>query len=130
LAAIAVLMIVIPVLLQGFVIAGAIASKARQTADAMSLAQSSLDERIATQDWVDSTPSGDEQIGPYLYHWEPKLDAWDADSPQTVQQLTMTVSWSDRTLPREISLTTVVYQPGSAQQSTTSTPALGLGAMP
>jgi type II secretory pathway pseudopilin PulG len=126
LAAIGVLMIVIPVLLQGFTLAGGIAQATRQTADATALAQSKLDEIIATGDWQYGSTSGDELIGPTRYQWVTSLDQYEAEL--NVQTLTITVSWERRAALNKVELATIVYMPQST--ITTSTIGTGLGGLP
>ena len=125
LAAIGVLVIVIPVLLQGFTLAGGIAQAARQTADATALAQSKLDEIIATNDWQYGTSSGEALIGPTRYQWVTALDQYEAEV--NVQTLTITVSWVRRTTLNTVVLTTVVYLPQSTITSSTPGNLLGGG---
>ena len=119
LAAIGVLMILIPVLLQGFTLAGGIAQATRQTADATALAQSQLDEIVATNDWQYGTTSGEALIGPTRYQWVTELDQYETEV--NVQTLTVTVNWERRTMLNKVVLTTIVYMP----QSTTTTTAPG-----
>ncbi len=127
LAAIAVMMIMIPVLLQGFAIADEIALTTEQTADATALAQSTLEELIATQDWQGGAVSGEVKINATDFQWDAALNNFDAE--QNVQTLTLTVHWQRRNQPRSVALVTLVYIPGSTI-STTASPGLGLGGMP
>ena len=126
LAAIAIMAIIIPVLLQGFTIAGGIAESARQYAEATNLAQSTLDELVATQDWQLGTNSGQADIGPTHYLWEAMVDNYEAEA--NVQTLTVTVTWQPgRGGQNQIQLVTIVYIPGSTIQtnSTLGTSPLG-----
>ena len=127
LAAIGVLMIVIPVLLQGFTLAGGIAQTTRQTADATALAQSKLDEIIATNDWQYGSTSGEELIGPTRYQWVSALDQY--ESEVNVQTLTITVSWERRASQHTVVLATIVYMPQSTITTSTIGTTLG-GGMP
>jgi len=120
LAAIGVLMILIPVILQGFTLAGVVALNTRQTAEATALAQSKLDEIIATGDWQYGSTSGQEEIGPTIYQWTTALDTYETEV--NVQTLTITVSWIRRTMSNSVVLTTIVYTP---QNPTTQTGANG-----
>jgi Tfp pilus assembly protein PilV len=120
LAAIGVMMVVIPVLLRGFGIAGAIATHARQRTDATALAQSKLDEIIATQSWLEGMTVGDEKVGVYTYHYEAAMDNWDSGEVG-IQRLTLTVTWDvGPSQTRNIQLTTLLWQPGSTIQTTSS----------
>lgn len=115
LAAIAVMAIIIPVLLKGFSIAGSIAEATRQTAEATALAQSTMDELVATQDWQLGSNSGDQMIGPTDYQWDAVVDNY--ESEVNVQTLTVTVQWLNRGGQKEIKLVSLVYIPGSTIQS-------------
>ena len=127
LAAIMVMIIVLPVLLRGFGIAGAIATHARQRADATALAQSKLDEIIATQSWQTGMPSGDEKVGVYTYHYAPTLTDWDSGEVG-VQVLTMTVIWDvGPNETRKVELNTLLWQPGSTIQTNSSSSGLSGG---
>jgi type II secretory pathway pseudopilin PulG len=125
LAAIAIMMIMVPVLLQGFAIADEIALSTEQTADATALAQSTLEELIATQGWQGGAVSGQEKVNTAEFQWEATLNNFDAE--QNVQSLTLTVHWQRRNQPRSLALVTLVYIPGSTV-STTASP--GLGGLP
>ena len=120
LAAIGVMVILMPVLLKGFAIAGNIATMTRQKAEATALAQSELDELIATQDWQFGTPSGNATFGPDAFDWTTSMgDFQDATgSAINVETLTITVHWNHRGVDNHIQLDTLVYIPGSAVQST------------
>jgi type II secretory pathway pseudopilin PulG len=117
LAAIMLMVIVIPTLLNGFGIASKIATYSRQRADATALAQSKLDEIVATQSWQTGMTAGDEKVGVYTYHYEATIGDWDKGEAG-IQQLTMTVSWNDGA--RNLQLTTLLWQPGSTIQTTSS----------
>ncbi|HEY4328155.1 MAG TPA: type II secretion system protein [Phycisphaerae bacterium] len=123
-AAITVIVIVIPVLLEGFNLAGAIARASRQRTDATALAQSTLEELIATQQWQVGTASGQEIMGNIPYNWEASLDPW--DNEPNVQTLTVTVTWETPGRHNQVALTSLVYQSQSTIQ-TTATPGGGLG---
>lgn len=121
LAAIAVMVILLPVLMRGFGLAGNIASLTRQKAEATALAQSELDELIATQDWQFGTPSGNATFGPDEFQWTTALGNYqdETGAAMNVQTLTITVHWNHRGVDNQIVLETLVYIPGSTVQSTT-----------
>ena len=124
LAAIAVMMVVIPVVLEGFILANDIAMNARQMADATALAQGQMERIIATGDWQNGSSNGEETVQNVRYQWDALLSDFGAE--QNVQTLTLTVRWERRTTERSVQLTTIVYIPGSTV-STTGTPLLGGG---
>jgi hypothetical protein len=115
------MVILLPVLMRGFGIADDIAAMTRQRAEATALAQSQLDELLATQAWQTGTPSGNATFGPDQFIWTSGLsDYQDATGDAVnVQMLTLTVQWSHRGYPNQVRLQTVVYIPGSTSQSTT-----------
>jgi len=118
LAAIVVMVIVIPAVLQGFTIAGRIATLSRLRAEATAIGQSHLDEIIATQAWRNGGVSGgDERMGPNYYHWEPTFENWDSGEVN-IQILKVTVSWTWKAGDqRHIELTTLAWTPGNTTSS-------------
>ena len=132
LAAIAVMTIVIPVILQGFTLADGIALTTQQTADATALAQSKMEELIATQDWQTGSMLGEEKINTTNFRWEGLLGNYEAE--QNVQQLTVRVSWERRGVARTIELVSIVFIPGSTisteSQGMTGNLTPGLGGIP
>jgi len=116
LAAIAVLVIVIPVLLQGFNIATDIAGLTRQTSSATLLAQSKLDELVATDGWQGGMAGGSEKIGPDDFTWDYSVDPWSGET--NVNLLTVHVEWFHRGTNRSIAISTVVYIPLDNSQTT------------
>jgi type II secretory pathway pseudopilin PulG len=133
LAAIAVMMIVVPVILQGFTLADGIALATQQTADATALAQSRMEELLATQSWQMGSVSGEEAINVTTYQWDAVLANFETEP--NVQTLTLTVHWRRRTVDKSVALVTVVYRPGSTISTTGSqglTPGFtpGLGGIP
>jgi prepilin-type N-terminal cleavage/methylation domain-containing protein len=125
LAAIAVMLIVIPVLLQGFMIAAAIAEKTRQMAEATALAQSTMDEQLATLEWMQGPQSGETQIGPTAYRWDTSLNVY--ESEVNVQTFTVSVTWINRGKQSEVKLDSIVFTPGSTVTSQDTTTPLGGG---
>jgi hypothetical protein len=89
---------------------------ARQYAEATALAQSKLDELLATRDWMAGAMSGDDvTIERTTYSWQSALGNYDADV--NVQTLTVTVQWRRRADSHQVELATVVFLPGSTVQS-------------
>lgn len=119
LAAILILSIVVPSLIKAYTVCGSIASLSRQRAEALGIAQSSLDELVATREWMNGTPSGEEKPGPTTYQWETSLTSWEEANTQL---LTITVSWLNAGQRQEMKLETVVYTPDETGTSTTGLP--------
>ena len=121
LAAIVVMCIVLPVLLQGFTLSGRVASVTRQTADATLLAQSTLDDLVSTGNWKYGSSPGNVQVGPTIFNVDVQTDSW--ENELDVNQVTVTVHWSNHGA-REVALTTVVYAPTDSSGNVVSPGAL------
>jgi prepilin-type N-terminal cleavage/methylation domain-containing protein len=106
-AAIVVMAIVIPVLLEGFNLAADLAKVTLRTADATMLAQSTMDELISTGNWQNAS-TDEQQVGKYTYNIEVTTDSWDNEIDIT--QVIVRVHWTDRG-ERNVTLTTLVYYP-------------------
>lgn len=117
LMAILILSIVVPSLMQAYTICGSIAAISRQRAEALAIAQSTLDELLATAEWQNSTPSGEEKPGPTPYTWQTSLTGWEESNTQL---LTVTVNWTSGGQKQEITLETVVYLPDQTTTTTTT----------
>jgi type II secretion system protein I len=121
LAAIMILTIVVPSLMKAYTICGQIAALSRQRAEALSIAQSNLDEIVATNEWMNGAPSGEEKPGPTPYTWETSLSEWEETN---LQLLTITVHWQSAGQQQEVKLETVVYTPDDTTGTTTMTTGL------
>lgn len=110
LATISVISIVIPVVMQGISIATALASITRQRAEAVTLAQSKLDELVITGDWQAAELSGDFSPQYPNYQWQAVVSDWDE---LDMKEIDLTVTWVSRGSPREIQLSTLVYVPST-----------------
>jgi hypothetical protein len=117
LMAILILSIVVPSLMQAYTICGSIAAISRQRAEALAIAQSTLDELLATSEWQNSTPSGEEKPGPTTYTWQTALSGWEESNTQL---LTVTVNWTSGGQKQEITLETIVYLPDETTTTTTT----------
>jgi prepilin-type N-terminal cleavage/methylation domain-containing protein len=118
-----VLLVLLPVTMESISAASRIASLTRQKAEATALAQSQMDELLATQG-VESLQGitggqtgqteGEETHRAITYHWKAtfgQFDSGDFNQDNTVQQLDLTVSWVYQGYPQEIKLSTLVYTP-------------------
>ena len=114
LAAIAVMVIVMPILLQGFAMANGIAGNIRQTADATALAQSAMDEMLATRSY---SVSGQEVVNGTTYTIT-SVSA-DYDGEADVSQLAVQVVWNSRGQEHEVTLTTLYFTPTDTTGGTT-----------
>ena len=99
--------IILPVVVHGILLCLATASYARQQVQAASLAQSKLDEIVATGEFYDTEMTGD--FGEELpeYTWEAVVGEWDEDASLT--QIDVGVFWTRRGQEHEVILTTLAY---------------------
>ena len=111
LATLLLLGIVLPVAMRGVSMSLAAASKARHMAEAASLADTKLNEMIATQTWTTSGVSGDFGEQHPGYAWT--CQAISADYGLT--QITVRVSWLERGQEAFLDISTLVYQSGDME---------------
>jgi len=119
--AILILSLVMPALMKAYTICGDIAGLSRQRAEALAVAQSVMDELIATAEWQGGTPSGEEKPGPTTYTWTSSLSDYDEANTHL---LTVIVNWQHSGQIQEVRLDTVVYVPDTT--TTTTTTGMGL----
>lgn len=115
LVAIAVMAIAIPILLQGFILANTISEKVRKETEATAVAQSALDEMLATH--VYDNINGEIEVNGTSYTFSSSQDAYETET--NVSQLIVTVTWPFKGQERSIELSTIVYIPQSTSQSVT-----------
>jgi len=107
LAALALIGVVLPVVMQGFSIANGLAASAKERTEASSLADSKLNELVATGDWKLGLLSGDFAPDKPNFHWKAELKNWDSS---TLQELDVHVTWTSRGNDREFMVSTLVDQ--------------------
>lgn len=111
--------IVLPAALRAITLSLAAGGNAARQRDATLLAESKLEELVATRAWQDSdldgdfsrSPSGDvleseETASTASYRWVATVEDW-LDS--TVKELTVRIIWDSRGAEREVALTTLVF---------------------
>jgi len=125
LASMALVAIILPTVMKGISLALHTASLARQKAVAASLAQTQLDELVATSDWSESSTSGDFPDFPG-YTWT--ADVAEREST-TLLEVEVSVLWQARGQERSVTLDTLVYTGGgTGSAGTTSSSGIsGLG---
>ena len=119
LAALVLVGIVLPVAMRGMSLALSMGSDTVRRTKAVLLAQSKMEELVATGAWEDSalegdfneTPSGESVVkegkgGETEYRWSATVEDW---LDISVKQLTVHVTWGERDLEREVVLTTLIY---------------------
>ena len=111
LATLLLLGIVLPVAMRGVSMSLAAASRARNLAEAASLADTKLNELVATQMWSTSGDSGDfgEQYPGYT--WTSQANSFDYG----MTQIDLRVSWIERGQEAFLDVSTLVYQSGDME---------------
>ena len=112
LAALLLVAIVLPVVMQGVSLATTAASSARRRTEAASLAQSKLAEILATEGWRGGVLSGyfsaADGYNADDYGWRVEVIPW---TPEPyVRQLTVHVTWDRAGGEQSVTLTTLVYE--------------------
>jgi prepilin-type N-terminal cleavage/methylation domain-containing protein len=115
LAAIAIMALVIPVLLRGFVLASKISQRVRHQAEATAVAQSCLDEIIATKSTGGTT--GQTVLNDTVYNFAIVEEPY--ENEVDIEQETATVTWTTSGKEDSVTLTTLIFIPESTVQSTT-----------
>jgi type II secretory pathway pseudopilin PulG len=112
----------LPIIMKGMSLASAGAELARRRTEASSLAESKLNELVATNTWQAGSLSGDLVVGNFTYQWTGELNSWGTGQgvggANVVQELDIHVTWQAPGGPRTVTVSTLVYQ--SANASTTS----------
>ena len=115
LMAILILSLVMPALMKAYTICADIAGLSRQRAEALAVAQTVMDQLIATAEWQNGTPSGEEKPGPTSYSWSSQLSDFDEANTHV---LTVVVTWLHAGQQQEVRLDTVVYVPDATTTET------------
>lgn len=121
LATLMLLAIVLPVVMKGITLASAVGSAARRRTDAGALAESKLNELLATGYWQNSVLSGD--CGPDWpdYTWDAQLIPWGqgqgVSASNITQELDVNVHWNARDGRQTLTLSTLVYQSANTTTS-------------
>src|SRR4051794_34256461 len=68
--------VTLPVIMKGMSLASSVADIARRRTEASALAESKLDELVATNTWQSGALSGDLVVGNYTYQWTGELNSW------------------------------------------------------
>jgi general secretion pathway protein I len=103
--------IVLPIAMQGISLCLSVASNARRSVEAASLAESKLADLLTTNQWQMGSLSGDFGEDWPDYTWVAEPIQRDVD----LYELTLRVKWQARNEEREVALTTLVYLGGQTQ---------------
>jgi len=110
LAALMLIAIVIPVVMQGITVAANTASAARHRNEATGLAESKLAEIVATAQWQTGTLAGDFSPDWPDYRWEATVQPWAQDtSDASLQQIDLRLIWNARGRENSLTLSTLAY---------------------
>ena len=107
LAALALIGVVLPVIMQGFSIANHLAGAAKERSEASALAESKLNELVATGDWNLGLLNGDFAPERPNFRWKAEVKNWDSS---TLQELDVHVIWTSRGVEREFVVSSLVDQ--------------------
>jgi Tfp pilus assembly protein PilV len=126
LAALMLMAIVIPAIMQGVVIAGRAADSAQHRTEAAGLAQSEMATILATESWQNGGQSGDFSPDWPAYSWKSQTGAWAGDTVGAgLQEIDLTVNWIEHGHPASLTLSTLAYTrnvaPTAAGSSSTAT---------
>jgi prepilin-type N-terminal cleavage/methylation domain-containing protein len=122
LAALLLVAIVLPVVMRGISTASRAASTARRNTEAASLAQSKLDELIATEQWRAGYLAGQfdindgDRAGDYT--WSAETLQW---SEPFTRRLAVSVAWISVGVEQRVTITTVVYEGRPKEEKGTDT---------
>jgi len=110
LAALLLIAIVLPVVMQGISLATNAASNAKRRTEAAGLAESKLAEIVATRAWQTGSLSGDFSPDWPDYRWEATLQTYTNDSSgKNVQEIDLRVLWMSRSQEQSVSVSTLTY---------------------
>src|SRR5687768_1952130 len=116
--------IVLPSVMQGISLATAAAGTARQRSEATALAESKLNELVATNQWQSGGLSGDFGEQWREYSWQAEVQSWVEPS---ARQLQVHVVWTARGRNYDVALSTLVYSATPVTAGSTAAPAGSTG---
>lgn len=106
LAALVLIGVVLPAVMKGLSMASILASDSSRKYEALNLAQSRLAEVLLTGDWQSGSETGNFEPDYTGYTWTVETSDW---TQADLKQVNVTVFWYQRNRPREIHLSTLVY---------------------
>ena len=110
LAAMLLIGIVLPVVMQGVMAATRAGSDAHRRTEAATLAQSKLQELTVTGQWDGGTLSGDFGADWPAYRWQATVADWANDAQGVgMQQVDVSVTWTDRGRPASLTVSGLAY---------------------
>ena len=112
LAAMLLIVLVIPVVMKGMSMATSAAAMAKHRTEAIGLAQSKMHELLGTGNWQSGNFSGDFSPDWPQYQWSVQLQNWQPPSgtmTNDVQEMDVTVTWNGTGGQPGVTLSTLVY---------------------
>jgi general secretion pathway protein I len=106
LAALVLVALILPAAMRGITTAVSLAALSRQRMEATVLAETVMDEIVATGMWQDSDMSGDFGQDHPGFKWSAQVQDW---QDVTLQQLDVDVTWQSAGRQRLVTLTTLIY---------------------
>jgi prepilin-type N-terminal cleavage/methylation domain-containing protein len=120
LATVMLLAIIVPAINKGISVATGMASSARMRTEATGLAESKLNELLATGEWQNGQSSGDFSPDWPMYHWQSTISAWQYDTTSAgLQEIDVVVTYTYRNTEQSITVSSLTYV--RADNSSTAT---------
>jgi len=120
-SALLILAIVIPAIMEGITVADRAADASRHRTEASGLAQTQLATILSTESWQTGSQSGDFSPDWPAYSWKSDVAAWSGDTEGVgLDQIDLTVTWTERGKPASLKLTTLAYPRNVASSSASS----------
>jgi general secretion pathway protein I len=120
LAAMMLMAIILPPVMQGIAIATRTASESRTRTEAAGLAEEKLNELIATGQWQNGNTAGDFGTDWPKYRWQANIYAWPYDTSAVgLQQIDLSVLWTGtNNQQKSIMISTLAYVRGGTSTTT------------
>ena len=110
LATVMLMAIVIPAITRGISVATANASSSRMRTEAAGLAESKLNELLATGEWQSGQTSGDFGSDWPEFHWNATISSWQYDTTNAgLQQIDLEVTYKFRNTDEAVKVSTLTY---------------------
>lgn len=110
LATVMLLAIIVPAINKGISVATGMASSARMRTEATGLAESKLNELLATGDWQNGQSAGDFSPDWPMYHWQSTVSAWQYDTTSVgLQEIDVVVTYTYRNTEQSIRVSSLTY---------------------
>jgi general secretion pathway protein I len=123
LAAVMLIAIVLPAIMEGISLATTAASTARRRTDAAALAQSQLNTLLSSQQWQSGQMAGTFAPDWPDYQWQATVVNWPGDTTGLgIQEIDMEVFWTARSQRQSVIVSTLTYSRTSSSSSSSSSP--------